>query len=660
MKNTWLICSNGCLVSSIEIGAAAAHANWSNMWRWHWGHAIQMPLPHLSQNHTEAMKQSLWQEEFVSASVSIELVRDDPQCILNSLLSLFEASLGQCFVALALGIKKCYQSLVSPLRTNFFMFQWMVLVTERGGPVLTCPPLLVSKVLCSIWDSSRKYAAVKIMKWVRWLCRIMYGAQARFFADEIFPTLRHKKKGLVSMAGGGKDMNASQFFITTGTDLDSLDEKHTIFGEVYLCLMQLMAGAQASLRLELCLECIAGPMFTLIWQLYLDCHFRCRLSCFWIQKLLICRVKTTYISVYGHLVYTRHDFCMHHVNLKPCVSEIAILKVTEGFDELEAINSAFVDGNNRPLQNIRIRHTVILEDPFPDPSQLADHIPEKSPEPEFASEVRILAHSGGIDVPKSRTLNRHKHETVSSLSSLYGSQILWSTISMSNNLYYTARFQQHTRGHRLRDGSANSIFECCLLRLIANRTYKSHRGIKARLLSPTRFQSEKYFGRSVWSAAEHLHAGQQIGGRLGSKARHKRCSSCRSWGSAVWGAKTGRSVRDGGRSSISRRCSAPKYDLCMQTESSHNRWGIPLAPETEFGQSNYWGFALADLVLSYYCFLCVICLDEPQSILSLKGKTSHCRPCLLMPAAYQTPMAWTYFCSFRSHALCLLQQAEDH
>lgn len=34
------------------------------------------------------------------------------------------------------------------------------------------------------------------------------------------------------MAGGGKDANASQFYITTGTDLDSLDEKHTLFGEV--------------------------------------------------------------------------------------------------------------------------------------------------------------------------------------------------------------------------------------------------------------------------------------------------------------------------------------------------------------------------------------------------------------------------------------------
>ena len=33
-------------------------------------------------------------------------------------------------------------------------------------------------------------------------------------------------------AGAGEDRNASQFYITLGKDLDSLDEKHTIFGEV--------------------------------------------------------------------------------------------------------------------------------------------------------------------------------------------------------------------------------------------------------------------------------------------------------------------------------------------------------------------------------------------------------------------------------------------
>lgn len=38
--------------------------------------------------------------------------------------------------------------------------------------------------------------------------------------------------GVVACAGGAEGTNASQFYITTGQDLDSLDGKHTIFGEV--------------------------------------------------------------------------------------------------------------------------------------------------------------------------------------------------------------------------------------------------------------------------------------------------------------------------------------------------------------------------------------------------------------------------------------------
>lgn len=34
------------------------------------------------------------------------------------------------------------------------------------------------------------------------------------------------------VGGAGKDKNASQFYITTGSNLDSLDDKHTIFGQV--------------------------------------------------------------------------------------------------------------------------------------------------------------------------------------------------------------------------------------------------------------------------------------------------------------------------------------------------------------------------------------------------------------------------------------------
>jgi peptidyl-prolyl cis-trans isomerase-like 4 len=64
-------------------------------------------------------------------------------------------------------------------------------------------------------------------------------------------------------------------------------------------------------------------------------------------------------------------------------------EVVEGFDALEKINGAFVDQSGRPLQDIRILHTVVLDDPFDDPDGLKE--PPQSPLPsgEQRATVRI-------------------------------------------------------------------------------------------------------------------------------------------------------------------------------------------------------------------------------------------------------------------------------
>ena len=49
---------------------------------------------------------------------------------------------------------------------------------------------------------------------------------------------------------------------------------------------------------------------------------------------------------------------------------------------LQAIDGAPCDDDGRPLQNIRIRHTIVLDDPTPDPRGLEEHVPEASPEPQ--------------------------------------------------------------------------------------------------------------------------------------------------------------------------------------------------------------------------------------------------------------------------------------
>lgn len=113
---------------------------------------------------------------------------------------------------------------------------------------------------------------------------VLDGPLKRYFESEKEPRIKHTKMGLVSFVGNNEGMIGSQFFFTLGEDLNYLDGKHCVFGEV-----------------------------------------------------------------------------------------------VEGFEVLEQINEAICDTDDRPYQDIRITHTVILDDPFPDPKRL--NVPERSPSP---------------------------------------------------------------------------------------------------------------------------------------------------------------------------------------------------------------------------------------------------------------------------------------
>jgi peptidyl-prolyl cis-trans isomerase-like 4 len=101
------------------------------------------------------------------------------------------------------------------------------------------------------------------------------GPEKKFFADEFTKKHRHTKVGLLAMANPALGENGSAFYITLAGQLDYLDDKHTIFGEV-----------------------------------------------------------------------------------------------AEGLDVLVRLNSVFCDKQHRPYQNVRIKNTEVLDDPFPEPEGL--------------------------------------------------------------------------------------------------------------------------------------------------------------------------------------------------------------------------------------------------------------------------------------------------
>jgi peptidyl-prolyl cis-trans isomerase-like 4 len=88
-------------------------------------------------------------------------------------------------------------------------------------------------------------------------------------------------------------------------------------------------------------------------------------------------------------------------------------QIADGFEMLEKLNEVIVDDDHRPYQDVRVTHTVVLDDPFDDPQGL--EVPPSSPlpDPEMLKTDRLAADEDvedddGVTVEEQAELNAEK------------------------------------------------------------------------------------------------------------------------------------------------------------------------------------------------------------------------------------------------------------
>lgn len=124
-------------------------------------------------------------------------------------------------------------------------------------------------------------------------------------------------------------------------------------------------------------------------------------------------------------------------------------KVVEGFDVLDKINNAFVDDTGRPLKDIRIRHTVILDDPFDDPPGL--EVPPESPMPSKAqlATVRIADDEeldDNMDEEAMEKLRREREARAQALTLEMVGDLPFAEVKPPENVLFVCKLNPITQG----------------------------------------------------------------------------------------------------------------------------------------------------------------------------------------------------------------------
>lgn len=124
-------------------------------------------------------------------------------------------------------------------------------------------------------------------------------------------------------------------------------------------------------------------------------------------------------------------------------------KVVEGFDVLDKINESFIDDCGRPLKDIRIRHTTVLDDPFDDPPNLVE--PAESPVPSKAqlATVRIADDEDlddNMDEEAMEKLRREREARAQALTLEMVGDLPFADVRPPENILFVCKLNPVTQG----------------------------------------------------------------------------------------------------------------------------------------------------------------------------------------------------------------------
>ncbi|KAF9163151.1 Peptidyl-prolyl cis-trans isomerase cyp6 [Mortierella sp. AD010] len=127
-------------------------------------------------------------------------------------------------------------------------------------------------------------------------------------------------------------------------------------------------------------------------------------------------------------------------------------KVAEGMDVLEKINGAFTDSKFRPFKDIRIKHTIVLDDPFSDPEGL--EVPDESPLPTQAmlDTVRIADDEeleSKLAPEEEENIRRQKEAQARALTLEMVGDLPFAEIKPPENVLFVAQLNPATRSEDL-------------------------------------------------------------------------------------------------------------------------------------------------------------------------------------------------------------------